>query len=30
MDAATNDLVVDKLANLYGLVFELRQGVEDL
>jgi hypothetical protein len=30
MDAATSDLVADKLANLYGLVFELRQGVEDL
>jgi hypothetical protein len=30
VDAATRDLVKDKLANLYGLVFELRQGVEDL
>ena len=30
MDATSNDLVVDKLANLYSLVFELRQGVEDL
>jgi hypothetical protein len=30
VDAATSDLVKDKLANLYGLVFELRQGVEDL
>jgi hypothetical protein len=30
VDATTSDLVKDKLAILYGLVFELRQGVEDL
>jgi hypothetical protein len=30
VDATTSDLVKDKLAILYGLVFELRQGIEDL
>jgi hypothetical protein len=29
-DATTGEQVKDKLAILYGLVFELRQGVEDL